>query len=69
MGNAYSNGIFLIIFFPAPDKTPQAYCVFHQGKWLLINQALTSLTDPNGNSGKSLLKTLWVNGRLPNFVA
>ena len=37
--------------FPSPDvdKTPQAYCVFHQGKWLLINQALTSLTDQNGN--------------------
>jgi len=37
--------------FPRPDvdKTPQAYCVFHQGKWLLINQALTSLTSFNGN--------------------
>ncbi len=37
--------------FPIPDvdKTPQAYCVFHQGKWLLINQALTSLISPNGN--------------------
>ena len=31
------------------DKTPQAYCVFYQGKWLLINQNLTSLTSPNGN--------------------
>ncbi len=20
------------------DRTPQAYCVFHQGQWLLINQ-------------------------------
>ncbi|OQY54608.1 MAG: serine/threonine protein kinase [Candidatus Parabeggiatoa sp. nov. 2] len=37
--------------FPRPntDKTPQAYCVYYQGKWLLINQALTSLTSPNGN--------------------
>ncbi|NER50980.1 MAG: serine/threonine protein kinase [Symploca sp. SIO1A3] len=31
------------------DKTPKAYCVFHEGKWLLINQNLTSLTSPNGN--------------------
>ena len=25
------------------DKTVQAYCVFYQGKWLLINKALTSM--------------------------
>jgi len=31
------------------DRTPQAYCVLHQGKWLLVNQALTSLTSPGGN--------------------
>lgn len=31
------------------DKTPQAYCVFFEGKWLLINQNLTSLTSPTGN--------------------
>lgn len=32
------------------DRTnPVAYCVFHQGKWLLINQKLTSLTSPGGN--------------------
>ncbi len=31
------------------DRTPQAYCVFHQGKWLLINQNLESLTSPGGN--------------------
>lgn len=31
------------------DKTPLAYCVFHEGKWLLINQALDSLTSPGGN--------------------
>lgn len=30
------------------DKTVQAYCVFSQGKWLLINQALKSLISPNG---------------------
>lgn len=37
--------------FPGPetDRTPQAYCVFHEGKWLLINQNLTSLTSPGGN--------------------
>ncbi len=37
--------------FPGPDtdKTPQAYFAFHQGKWLLINQALTSLISPKGN--------------------
>ncbi len=31
------------------DKSPQAYCVFHKGKWLLINQNLTSLTSPGGH--------------------
>lgn len=31
------------------DKTPQAYFVFYQGKWLLINQNLTKLTCPAGN--------------------
>jgi serine/threonine protein kinase len=37
--------------FPGPesDRTPQAYCVWHQGQWLLINQELMSLTSPNGN--------------------
>ena len=31
------------------DRTPQAYCVFHQGRWLLINQDMDSLTSPGGN--------------------
>jgi len=31
------------------DRAPQAYCVFHQGRWLLINQAMDSLTSPGGN--------------------
>jgi hypothetical protein len=31
------------------DRTPQAYCVFHQGQWLMINQNLASLTSPGGN--------------------
>lgn len=31
------------------ELTPQAYCVFHQGRWLLINQTLDSLTSPGGN--------------------
>ncbi|NES99789.1 MAG: serine/threonine protein kinase [Sphaerospermopsis sp. SIO1G1] len=31
------------------DRTPQAYCVFHGGKWLLINLNLTSLTSPGGS--------------------
>lgn len=37
--------------FPGPsaDKTPLAYCVWHEGKWLLINQNLPSLTSPRGN--------------------
>jgi len=37
--------------FPSPevDHTPQAYCAFHQGQWLLVNQHLESLTSPGGN--------------------
>ncbi|MFO1429565.1 MAG: serine/threonine protein kinase [Candidatus Competibacteraceae bacterium] len=31
------------------DRTPLAYCVFHQGRWLLVNQQLTSLTSARGN--------------------
>lgn len=31
------------------DRTPQAYCVFYGGQWLLINQNLTSLTSSRGN--------------------
>lgn len=31
------------------DRTPQAYCQFHQGQWILVNQNLTSLTSPAGN--------------------
>ncbi len=34
---------------PESDRTPQAYFVFHQGQWLLINQHLASLTTPAGN--------------------
>lgn len=36
--------------FPGPtaDKTPMAYCVWHQGQWLLVNQNLQSLTSPSG---------------------
>ena len=30
------------------DKTPVAYCVFYQNKWLLINLLLTSLTISDG---------------------
>jgi hypothetical protein len=32
----------------AADRTPQAYCAFHEGRWLLVNQQLTSLTSPAG---------------------
>lgn len=32
------------------DRQPLAYCVFHQGQWLLINQGLTSLKSPKGTS-------------------
>lgn len=37
--------------FPGPgiDRTPQAYCVWHKGRWLLVNQKLTTLTSPGGN--------------------
>lgn len=40
--------------FPNPfvDRTPQAYCVFYQDKWLLINQALPSLFSPQGHQVK-----------------
>lgn len=31
------------------DRTPLAYFAPHQGKWLLVNQKLTSLTSPGGN--------------------
>jgi serine/threonine protein kinase len=31
------------------DRTPQAYCVLHQGQWLLINQHLDALTSAAGN--------------------
>lgn len=31
------------------DRTPQAYCQFHQGQWILVNQKLTSLISPSGN--------------------
>lgn len=31
------------------DRTPQAYCVFFEGNWLLINQNIKSLTSPKGN--------------------
>jgi serine/threonine protein kinase len=34
---------------PNADRTPQAYCVFHQGQWLLVNQELDTLTSPGGN--------------------
>ncbi len=37
--------------YPGPDadRTPQAYCVFHQGHWLLVNQNLTTLKSTSGN--------------------
>ena len=31
------------------DRTRLAYCVFHQGQWLLINEGLTTLSSPSGN--------------------
>jgi hypothetical protein len=31
------------------DRTPQAYCTFYQGNWILVNQNMTSLTSPGGN--------------------
>jgi len=43
--HAYDN------IFPGPetDRSPQAYCAFHQGQWLMVNSNLTSLTSPEGN--------------------
>ncbi|MDD1444455.1 hypothetical protein MEO93_29780, partial [Dolichospermum sp. ST_sed3] len=37
--------------FPGEEavRTPLACCTVHQGKWLLVNQLLTSLTLPGGN--------------------
>ena len=37
--------------FPGPgvDRTRQAYCLWHQGRWLLVNENLTTLTSPAGN--------------------
>ena len=35
---------------PGVDKTIQAYCAFKDGRWLLINQKLTSLISPGGNN-------------------
>jgi hypothetical protein len=32
-----------------PDRTPVAYCVLHQGRWLLVNQTLPSLMSPGGS--------------------
>jgi len=34
---------------PDADRTPQAYFALHQGRWILVNQALESLTSPAGN--------------------
>jgi len=31
------------------DRSPLAYCQFHQGQWYLVNKDLTSLTASNGN--------------------
>lgn len=31
------------------DKTPEGYFVFHQGKWMLINQRMQSLKDVNND--------------------
>lgn len=54
---AVYDGLYLFnwhVFDNAPtgenaDRTPQAYCAFHQGQWLLINQNLDSLTSQSGN--------------------
>jgi hypothetical protein len=34
---------------PDVDKTVQAYFAFRNGKWLIVNQKLTSLVSPGGN--------------------
>ncbi|MEI6043071.1 MAG: serine/threonine-protein kinase [Chloroflexota bacterium] len=56
--------------FPGPDsrdKTPQAYCLFHQGEWWLVNQNLFSLISPEGDrigQGEALLLTNGLKFRL-----
>jgi hypothetical protein len=53
----HNNGLYLFkwhVFdnvFPGEDadRTPQAYFALHEGRWLLINQQLDSLTSPGGN--------------------
>ena len=42
--HAYDN------VFPGPgvDQTPQAYFVWHDSRWLLVNQNLSTLTSPTG---------------------
>lgn len=30
------------------DRTMKAYCVMHEGRWLLVNQSLNGLTSPGG---------------------
>lgn len=31
------------------DQTPQAYCIWHADRWLLVNQTLHNLYSPSGN--------------------
>ena len=43
--HAYDN----ISLKEGTDRTPQAYCIWHRGQWLLINQSLPQLYSPGGN--------------------
>ena len=43
--HAYNN----VSLKEGSDKTPQAYCIWHQDRWLLINQCLPQLYSPGGN--------------------
>lgn len=43
--HAYDN----VYLAESTDRTPQAYCVKHQDRWLLVNQCLPQLYSPGGN--------------------
>lgn len=52
---------------PASNRAPLAYCVWHGGQWLLVNQSLSSLTSPSGNrvpAGQAVALTAGTRFRL-----
>lgn len=54
--HCYSN----CILAPDTERTRQAYFAWHEGKWLMVNENLPSLTSPNGNrvgAGQAIVLT------------